>query len=194
MERPIELSKRQNRAAEGAGTAKDLVVSWRRQRYIMQTQGALRYALRGKTSRVVAYADGCLELVVLVPTARVRAGDRALLAGRRSAGGAVTAAGSVGAKDHARLTLPLLGVRSAQTNELRARCPRRSLFIPSAATLGSVPGNRATPLSPPCRQISPLSCCQLAPDTPAAIVTLYRRAVNGFPRAPVPGSLRLSGV
>lgn len=43
--------------------SKDLVVSFRRQRYIVQTQGAPRYALRGKKIAVVVYADGRVELV-----------------------------------------------------------------------------------------------------------------------------------
>lgn len=43
--------------------SKDLVVSFRRQRYIVQTHGAPRYALRGKKIDVVVYADGRVELV-----------------------------------------------------------------------------------------------------------------------------------
>ena len=43
--------------------SKDLVVSFRRQRYIVQTHGAPRYALRGKKIDVVVYADGRIELV-----------------------------------------------------------------------------------------------------------------------------------
>ncbi|MFN4148734.1 MAG: hypothetical protein ACK4E4_04200, partial [Rhodocyclaceae bacterium] len=43
--------------------SKDLVVSFRRQRYIVQTHGAPRYVLRGKKIDVVVYADGRIELV-----------------------------------------------------------------------------------------------------------------------------------
>lgn len=43
--------------------SKDLVVSFRRQRYIVQTNGAPRYGLRGKTITVVEYADGRVELL-----------------------------------------------------------------------------------------------------------------------------------
>lgn len=43
--------------------SKDLVVSFRRQRYIVQTNGAPRYALRGKKITVIEYGDGRIELV-----------------------------------------------------------------------------------------------------------------------------------
>lgn len=43
--------------------SKDLVVSFQRQRYIVQTQGAPRDALRGKKIKVVVYADRRVELV-----------------------------------------------------------------------------------------------------------------------------------
>ena len=43
--------------------SKDLVVSFQRQRYIVQTGGAPRYALRGKKITVVTYAHGTIELL-----------------------------------------------------------------------------------------------------------------------------------
>ncbi|WP_308387973.1 ISNCY family transposase [Acidithiobacillus sp. AMEEHan] len=43
--------------------SKDLVLSFRRQRYIVQTNGAPRYALRGKRITVVEYGDGRVELL-----------------------------------------------------------------------------------------------------------------------------------
>lgn len=43
--------------------SKDLVVSFNRQRYIVQTEGALRYALRGQSVTVIEYPDGCIELL-----------------------------------------------------------------------------------------------------------------------------------
>jgi hypothetical protein len=43
--------------------SKDLVVSFHRQRYIVQTNGAPRYALRGQRVTVVEYADQRIELV-----------------------------------------------------------------------------------------------------------------------------------
>lgn len=43
--------------------SKDLVVSFQRQRYIVQTHGTPRYGLRGKKIDVVVYADGRVELV-----------------------------------------------------------------------------------------------------------------------------------
>ncbi len=43
--------------------SKDLVVSFQRQRYIVQTGGAPRYALRGKKITVVAYDNGHVELL-----------------------------------------------------------------------------------------------------------------------------------
>lgn len=42
--------------------SKDLVVSFNRQRYIVQTGGAPRYALRGQGVDVVTYPDGRIEL------------------------------------------------------------------------------------------------------------------------------------
>jgi hypothetical protein len=43
--------------------SKDLVVSFNRQRYIVQTGGAPRYALRGQAVTVVEYPDGRIELL-----------------------------------------------------------------------------------------------------------------------------------
>jgi hypothetical protein len=43
--------------------SKDLVLSFNRQRYILQTGGAPRYALRGKEVTVVSYADGRIEIL-----------------------------------------------------------------------------------------------------------------------------------
>ena len=43
--------------------SKDLVLSFRRQRYIIQTGGTPRYALRGATVTVITYADGRIELM-----------------------------------------------------------------------------------------------------------------------------------
>ncbi len=43
--------------------SKDLVLSFHRQRYIIQTGGAPRYALRGATVTIVTYADGRIELM-----------------------------------------------------------------------------------------------------------------------------------
>lgn len=43
--------------------SKDLVVSFNRQRYIVQTRGAPRYALRGQAVTVVEYPDRCIELM-----------------------------------------------------------------------------------------------------------------------------------
>ena len=43
--------------------SKDLVVSLRRQRYIVQTHGAPRYALRGRKVDAVVHADGRVELI-----------------------------------------------------------------------------------------------------------------------------------
>ena len=43
--------------------SKDLVLSFQRQRYIIQTGGAPRYALRGRRVDVVVHADGRIELV-----------------------------------------------------------------------------------------------------------------------------------
>jgi hypothetical protein len=42
--------------------SKDLVISFRRQRYIVQTGGAPRYALRGQQIDVITYRDGRVEL------------------------------------------------------------------------------------------------------------------------------------
>jgi transposase len=42
---------------------KDLILSFNKQRYILQTGGAPRYALRGKEVTVVSYADGRIEVV-----------------------------------------------------------------------------------------------------------------------------------
>jgi transposase len=42
--------------------SKDLVISFRRQRYIVQTGGAPRYALRGQQIDVITYRDGRIEL------------------------------------------------------------------------------------------------------------------------------------
>jgi transposase len=42
--------------------SKDLVISFHRQRYIVQTGGAPRYALRGQFIDVVTYSDGRIEL------------------------------------------------------------------------------------------------------------------------------------
>lgn len=42
---------------------KDLVLSYQKQRYLIQTAGAPRYALRGATITVVAYANGHIELL-----------------------------------------------------------------------------------------------------------------------------------
>jgi transposase len=43
--------------------SKDLVVSFNRQRYIVQTGGAPRYALRGQPVTVIEYPDGRIELL-----------------------------------------------------------------------------------------------------------------------------------
>lgn len=43
--------------------SKDLVASFNRQRYIVQTEGAPRYALRGQAVTVVEYPDGDIELL-----------------------------------------------------------------------------------------------------------------------------------
>ena len=43
--------------------SKDLVLSFRRQRYIVRTQGAPRYGLRGANVTVVVYGDGRIELL-----------------------------------------------------------------------------------------------------------------------------------
>jgi hypothetical protein len=43
--------------------SKDLVLSFQRQRYIIQTGGTPRYSLRGATVTVVAYAGGRIELL-----------------------------------------------------------------------------------------------------------------------------------
>ena len=43
--------------------SKDLVLTYQQQRYLIQTAGAPRYALRGATITVVAYADGHIELL-----------------------------------------------------------------------------------------------------------------------------------
>ncbi len=43
--------------------SKDLVVSFKRQRYIVQTGGAPRYALRGQSVTVIEYPDGRIELL-----------------------------------------------------------------------------------------------------------------------------------
>lgn len=43
--------------------SKDLVISFNRQRYIIQTGGQPRYALRGQTITVVVYPDARIELV-----------------------------------------------------------------------------------------------------------------------------------
>lgn len=43
--------------------SKDLVLSFRRQRYIVQTGDTPRYALRGQTVTVVEYPDGRIELL-----------------------------------------------------------------------------------------------------------------------------------
>lgn len=43
--------------------SKDLVLSFNRQRYIIQTGGAPRYALRGQRVDVVTYPDGRIEIV-----------------------------------------------------------------------------------------------------------------------------------
>lgn len=43
--------------------SKDLVVSFRRQRYIVQTRGAPHYVLRGKKIAVIEYGDGRVELL-----------------------------------------------------------------------------------------------------------------------------------
>lgn len=43
--------------------SKDLVLSFQRQRYIIQTGGTPRYSLRGATVTVVSYADGRIELL-----------------------------------------------------------------------------------------------------------------------------------
>lgn len=43
--------------------SKDLVISFQRQRYIVQTGCAPRYALRGKKITVVTYANGMIELL-----------------------------------------------------------------------------------------------------------------------------------
>lgn len=43
--------------------SKDLVVTFNRQRYIVQTGGAPRYALHGQRVTVVAYSDGRIELL-----------------------------------------------------------------------------------------------------------------------------------
>ncbi len=43
--------------------SKDLVVSFKRQRYIVQTGGAPRYALHGQTVTVVEYPDRRIELM-----------------------------------------------------------------------------------------------------------------------------------
>ena len=42
---------------------KDLILSFNKQRYILQTRGAPRYALRGKEVTVVSYADGRIEVM-----------------------------------------------------------------------------------------------------------------------------------
>jgi hypothetical protein len=42
--------------------SKDLVISFRRRRYIVQTGGAPRYALRGQQIDVITYRDGRIEL------------------------------------------------------------------------------------------------------------------------------------
>jgi transposase len=43
--------------------SKDLVISFRRRRYIVQTGGAPRYALRGQQIDVITYRDGRIELM-----------------------------------------------------------------------------------------------------------------------------------
>ena len=43
--------------------SKDLVLSFKRQRYILQTGGQARYALRGQTITVIAYPDQRIELL-----------------------------------------------------------------------------------------------------------------------------------
>ena len=43
--------------------SKDLVLSFNKQRYLVQTGGAPRYALRGATVTVVNYADGRIEIL-----------------------------------------------------------------------------------------------------------------------------------
>lgn len=43
--------------------SRDLVVSFKRQRYIVQTGGAPRYALRGQAVTVIEYPDGSVELL-----------------------------------------------------------------------------------------------------------------------------------
>jgi len=43
--------------------SKDLILSFNKQRYILQTGGAPRYALRGKEVTVVSYADGRIEIL-----------------------------------------------------------------------------------------------------------------------------------
>ena len=43
--------------------SKDLVLTLNKQRYILQTGGAPRYALRGKEVTVVSYADGGIEIL-----------------------------------------------------------------------------------------------------------------------------------
>lgn len=43
--------------------SKDLVASFNRQRYIVQTGGAPRYSLRGQAVIVVEYPDRCIELL-----------------------------------------------------------------------------------------------------------------------------------
>ena len=43
--------------------SKELVLSFKRQRYIIQTGGTPRYSLRGATVTVVSYADGRIELL-----------------------------------------------------------------------------------------------------------------------------------
>jgi hypothetical protein len=42
---------------------KDLILSFNKQRYILQTGGAPRYALRGKEITVVSYADGRIDIM-----------------------------------------------------------------------------------------------------------------------------------
>lgn len=43
--------------------SKDLILSFNKQRYVLQTNGAPRYALRGKAVTVVSYADGRIEIL-----------------------------------------------------------------------------------------------------------------------------------
>lgn len=43
--------------------SKDLILSFNKQRYVLQTSGAPRYALRGREVTVVSYADGRIEIM-----------------------------------------------------------------------------------------------------------------------------------